>query len=133
MRRLVFRTAPPHVALPQVALLIGVLLAAASVAVHAQLVRVPAAPGYATNPPVVDSPLQQQLLRNYRSDLQQTQRELAVQDPSGLSREQLDVTHRLNTMNAAPTPPPAAAMTPQTPFAAPGAVPFAAPGPAPLR
>jgi hypothetical protein len=87
------------------------LLAAAPVAAHAQLVRVPAAPGYATNPPVADSPLQQQILRNYRSDLQQTQRELAVQNPSGLSREQLDVTHQLNTVNSALTPPPLSGTT----------------------
>ena len=59
-------------------------------------------------PPASDSPLQQQILRNYRSDLQQTQRELAMRNPSGLSREQLEVTHQLNAVNSAlHTPPPA--------------------------
>src|SRR4051794_17807944 len=99
------------------------LLAAAPIAAYAQSVRVPAQPGYATNPPVADSPLQQQIMRNYRTDLQQTQRELAVQNPSGLSREQLDVTHQLNSqlnsMNPAPTGP-AGVTAPATPPAAPG-------------
>ena len=120
MRRLVFCPA---------VLLTVALLAAAPVAAQAQPVRTPAAPGYATNPPLSDSPLQQQLLRNYHSDLLQTQRDLAVQDPSGLSREQLDVTHRLNTVNRAPTPPPAATVTPATPPSAP----FGTLTPAPFR
>ena len=94
------------------------------------LFAVPAQPGYATNPPVADSPLQQQIMRNYRTDLQQAQRELAVQNPSGLSREQLDVTHQLNTVNSDADPvPPAAPMAP----AAPPAVPGRRRAPAPLR
>jgi hypothetical protein len=115
MRRLVFCLG--FVAMP----------AAMPVAAHAQFVPVPAQPGYATNPPVADSPLQQQIMRNYRTDLQQTQRELAVQNPSGLSREQLDVTHQLNSLKSPLTAPPAASMTPAAPPAVPGSVPGAAP------
>lgn len=123
MRRLVFCPAVP----PAILLLSVALLAAAPVAAHAQSVRLPATPGYATNPPVADSPLQQQMLRNYRSDLLQTQRDLAVQNPSGLSREQLDVAHQLNTVNPALAPPPAATIAPATPPAVPGAAPIGAP------
>jgi hypothetical protein len=79
------------------------LLAAAPVTAHAQFVSVPPPPGYAMNPPA-DSPLQQQILRNYRSDLLQTQRDLALQNPSGLSRDQLDVARQLNTVNSALIP-----------------------------
>ena len=119
MRRPVFCPIAP----PTVLSLFITLLAVAPIAAHAQSVRVPPAPGYATNPPAADSPLQQQMLRNYRSDLLQTQRELVVQNPSGLSREQLDVMHQLNTVNSAP----AATMTPATPLSVPGSVPLAAP------
>ncbi len=101
---------------------IAALLAAAGLAAaRAQPVAVPAPPGYAINPPVTDSPLQQQILRNYRSDLQQTQRELAVRNPSGASREQVDVMHQLNTVNSSLTPVPA---LPATAPAAPEAAPF---------
>jgi hypothetical protein len=103
------------------------LLAAAPVAAHAQFVSVPPPPGYAMNPPA-DSPLQQQILRNYRSDLLQTQRDLALQNPSGLSRDQLDVARQLNTVNSAlipasptmtaPTVRAPAAITPVTPLGA---------------
>lgn len=98
------------------------LLAAAPVAAHAQFVPMPAPPNYAMNPPVSDSPLQQQILRNYRSDLQQTQRDLALRNPSGLSREQLDVTRQLNAVNSALHP------VPPSPVTAPGA-----PEPAPFQ
>ena len=86
----------------------------------AQSVAVPAQPGYAMNPPAADSPLQQQILRNYRSDLQQAQRELAARNPSGLSREQLDVTHRLNAVNSALNPVPPPTMTPAAASGGPG-------------
>jgi hypothetical protein len=101
------------------------LLAAAPVMAHAQFVSVPP-PGYAMNPPA-DSPLQQQILRNYRSDLLQTQRDLALQNPSGLSRDQLDVARQLNTVNSALIPSPTmtaptvtapATITPVTPLGA---------------
>jgi hypothetical protein len=120
----------------------ALLAAAALVSARAQFVAVPAAPGYAMNPSASDSPLQQQILRNYRSDLRQTQRELAARNPSGLSREQLEVTHRLNAVNSAlnPAPPLPAPLPPTTiapatmapPTMAP-ATPLGAPGPAPFR
>jgi hypothetical protein len=109
------------------------LLVAAPVAALAQFVVVPAPPNYAMSPPVSDSPLQQQILRNYRSDLLQTQRELAVQNPSGLSREQLDVTRQLNAVNSAlipasPLPAPTSpAPATATPFGAPLGSPFGTP------
>jgi hypothetical protein len=103
---------------------VALMAAVAPVAARAQFVAVPSAPGYATNPPVANSPLQQQILRNHRSALQQTQRELAVRNPSGLSREQLDVTHQLNTLNSALNPAPLSPMTaPAAPALAPGLAP----------
>jgi hypothetical protein len=93
------------------------LLAAMPVMARAQSGSVPPPPpSYAINPPVSNSPLQQQILRNYRSDLLQTQRELTVQNPSGLNREQIEVTRQLNAVNPAlpPTSPP--------PVQAPGAL-----------
>ena len=62
---------------------------------------VPAPPYYAMNPlappaPSPDSPLQQQILQNYRSRLLQTQRELQWQNQPGFSRAQFDVRRRLN-------------------------------------
>ena len=86
--------------------LVVLLNAAAPSIAHAQFVPVPASPNYAINPPASNSPLQQQILRNYRSDLQQTQRELAARNPSGLSREQLDITQQLNAADAALNPAP---------------------------
>jgi hypothetical protein len=91
------------------------LLAAVPVMARAQSGSVPPPPSYAINPPVSDSPLQQQILRNYRSDLLQTQRELTVQNPSGLNREQIEVTRQLNAAN------PALPSTPPSPVPAPGA------------
>ena len=91
---------------------VAVLLAATLAAARAQPVAVPATPGYAMNSPASESPLQQQMLRNYRSDLQQTQRELGARNPSGLSREQLDVMHQLNAVNSALTPVPASPVAP---------------------
>src|SRR3954447_4433752 len=82
------------------------LLAAVPVMARAQSGSVPPPPNYAINPPA-SGPLQQQILRNYRSDLLQTQRELTAQNPSGLNREQIEVTRQLNAVNPAlpPTPP----------------------------
>ncbi|MGD9614761.1 MAG: hypothetical protein AB7H90_17625 [Alphaproteobacteria bacterium] len=87
--------------------LVALLAAVAPETARSQTVSVPGPPGYAVNRAASDSPLQQQMLRNYRTDLQQRQRELSVQNPSGLSREQLDVMHRLNAVNSALTPAPA--------------------------
>jgi hypothetical protein len=88
--------------------LAALLAVAAPETARAQPVVVPAQPGYAMNPPPSDSPLQQQLLRNYRSDLQQAQREMTVQYPAGLTREQLDVARQLNAVNSMLNPAPLA-------------------------
>jgi len=90
----------------RLALCVVALLAAAPAASRAQSGSVPQQPNYAINPPA-SGPLQQQILRNYRSDLLQTQRGLTVQNPSGLNPEQIEVTRRLNAVNPAllPTPP----------------------------
>jgi hypothetical protein len=106
------------------------LLAVATVAARAQFVSAPAPPDYAMNPSASGSPLQQQILRNYRSDLRQTQRELAARNPSGLSREQLDVTHQLKAVNSALNP---ALPSPKTPPITSPVIPPGAPGPAPFR
>jgi len=100
------------------------LLAAVPVAARAQSGSVPPPPNYAINPPVSGSPLQQQILRNYRSDLLQTQRELTLQNPSGVNREQIEVTRQLNAVNPALPP------TPTPPSQVPGASP---PAPFQLR
>jgi len=99
------------------------LLAAAPVVARAQSGSVPPPPNYAINPPVSDGPLQQQILRNYRSDLLQTQRELTVQNPSGVNREQIEVTRQLNAVRpalpstaTAPSPLPAPGALPPAPF-----------------
>jgi hypothetical protein len=98
------------------------LLAAVPVVARAQSGSLPPPPSYAINPPVSGSPLQQQILRNYRSDLLQTQRELTVQNPSGVNREQIEVTRQLNAVNpalpqtTAPSPLPAPGASPPAPF-----------------
>src|SRR3954447_21145192 len=97
------------------------LLAAVPVVARAQSGSLPPPPSYAINPPVSGSPLQQQILRNYRSDLLQTQRELTVQNPSGVNREQIEVTRQLNAVNPAlppttPSPLPAPGASPPAPF-----------------
>ena len=114
------------------ALRLAALLAAAALApARGQSVMIPAAPGYPIQPPASNSPLQQQMLRNYRSDLQQTQRELSARNPSGLSREQLDVTHQLNAVNSAlapaPAPPAPTPSAPAAPYGAPLGAPFGTP------
>jgi hypothetical protein len=109
---------------------IALLLATSAVGpARGQHVVVPAPPGYAINPPGSDSPLQRQILGNYRSNLRQLQRELAAQNPSGLSRQQLDVMHQLNTVNSALSAAPARPAAPSVtaPLAAVVAPPVAAP------
>jgi hypothetical protein len=86
-----------------------VLLAAAPVAGYAQPVPIP--PGRVISSPAPDSPLQQQMLRNYRSELRHAQRELAIRNPPGLSREQLDLTRRLNALDGALGPAPPSSLT----------------------
>ena len=48
------------------------------------------------------APVQQQMRENYRSLLQQEQRDLMRQNPSGLGRDQIDIQHELNNYNASP-------------------------------
>jgi hypothetical protein len=48
------------------------------------------------------SPVQQQIQENYRTQLLQQQRDLLRRDPSGLSREQIDIQHQLSIYNSAP-------------------------------
>ena len=48
------------------------------------------------------APVQQQMRENYRSQLQQEQRELLRQNPSGLSRDQIEIQHQLNDYNSSP-------------------------------
>src|SRR5438067_9258136 len=86
-------------------LLLVIALAAAGVPLRAsaQTGIVPAPPYYAMSPGISPaSPVQQQVLENYRIQLQQTQREMLQQNPSGLGREQIEVTHQLNLYNARP-------------------------------
>jgi hypothetical protein len=67
----------------------------------------PAAAQLALNPSLslaapATSPVQQQIRENYRTLLQQEQRQLLQQNPSGLSRDQIDIQHQLNLYNSAP-------------------------------
>jgi hypothetical protein len=48
------------------------------------------------------APVQQQMRENYRTQLQQEQRQLLWQNPAGLSREQMDIQHQLNLYNNTP-------------------------------
>ena len=102
-------------------------LAGASVPASAQTSIVPAPPAYATTPGVsAMPPVQQQIQENYRSQLQQTQREMLQQNPSGLGREQIEVTRQLNLYNATP-PTTYTAPLPPAPSRAPPAAYYAAP------
>ncbi len=121
-------------------LLLVIAVAAGPVAASAQTGILPSPPYYAMSPgsspsPSGPSPVQQQVLENYRIQLQQTQREMLQQNPSGLGRDQIEVTRQLNLYNAAPpnsytaAPPPAANRAPPaTYYAAPPV--FDAPPPA---
>jgi len=75
--------------------------------------QVPAPPYYAMDPaspltPRASSPVQQQILENYRSQLLQAQRQGLQQNPAGLGREQLEINRQLNTYalpgSSAPAP-----------------------------
>ncbi|HEX3861903.1 MAG TPA: hypothetical protein VHY35_09465 [Stellaceae bacterium] len=93
------------------ALLILALVAASLVqTARAQTTIVPAVPYYAMDPhspltPYANSPLQQQQLENYRSQLLQTQRQLSLRNPAGTNPTQLQVDRQLNSF-AAPSPAP---------------------------
>ena len=74
------------------ALLVAALPAAAQPALNPNLsMSVPAT-----------APVQQQMRENYRSQLQQERRELLSQNPSGLSRDQMEIQHQLDLYNSAP-------------------------------
>ena len=71
------------------------------------VVALPAAAQPALNPNMslsapATSPVQQQMRENYRSQLQQEQRDLLQQNPSGLGRDQIEIQHELNDYNASP-------------------------------
>jgi hypothetical protein len=81
----------------------------------AQILTAP--PYYATQPsmpltPYANNPVQQQILQNYRTQLQQTQRDMLQQNPSGLGRDQIEVNRQLNAYNSLFQPPPAAPIAP---------------------
>lgn len=85
----------------RIGLMIALISAVAVVPAFGQAPFVPAPPYYAMEPtmpltPYAKSPVQQQILENYRSQLLQTQREQLEQNPSGLGREQLEVGRQLN-------------------------------------
>jgi hypothetical protein len=89
---------------------------------RAQAQTVPTPPYYAMDPqspmtPATNSPVQQQILENYRTQLQQVQRSLLRQDPSGTSRAQIEINRQLNGLNTAspPLPPAPSAGTAQPP------------------
>ena len=108
-------------------LVIALAAAGAPLMASAQTGIVPAPPYYAMGPgSSAASPVQQQVLENYRIQLQQTQREMLQQNPSGLGREQIEVTRQLNLYNAAP-PMTFTAAPPPAPNRAPPAAYYAAP------
>ena len=119
-------------------LLITLAAAGAAIPAFAQSPIVPASPSYATTPGNSSAlpPLQQQILESYRSQLQQTQRELLLQNPSGLSRKEIEVGRQLNTFDAMPSatyaaPSPSAVSRASRPaYYAPSAEPETAPTPA---
>lgn len=116
---------------------ITLLLVAAAAPAFAQTTIAPAPPYYAMDPsqplaPTAQNPVQQQILQNYRAQLQATQRDLLQQNPSGLGRAQLGVTQQLNSLNLPSNPPaPAAGFGSSAPPAAFNPAPFAGIGTAP--
>jgi hypothetical protein len=89
------------------ALLIVMAIATPSMAFAQGLLPNP--PFYATNPnqpfaPSPQSPVQQQVLENYRTQLLQTQREMLQQNPSGLSRDQIEVNRQVNAFTPGNNP-----------------------------
>lgn len=107
------------------AAVLAIALAATSSAASGQVT--PAPPYYAMDPtslltPRAASPVQQQMLENYRTQLLQSQRDSLQQNPSGLGRDQLQLGNQLNTFNgpAAMTPPTMPMPTPPFPSIPPG-------------
>ena len=114
--------------------MIALLTLAGAGPAFGQVGIVPAPPYYAMTPampltPYAQSPVQQQVLQNYRSQLQATQRDLLQQNPSGLGREQLDIGHQLNYYNLPYNPPAAIGSGGTAPGAGFNAAPFSATGP----
>jgi hypothetical protein len=91
-----------------VSMLAAAIVALGAAAASAQPVYPPSgAARYAVNPslsltPRANSPIQQQVQRDYRTQLLSAQRELQQANPSGTSPEQLEITHLLNTDSATP-------------------------------
>jgi hypothetical protein len=84
----------------------------------------PSPPYYAMDPhapmaPGGAGPLQQQIIENYRTQLLQSQRSLAQQNPAGTSPTQLDINHQLSQYNSAPTAAPILPSTTAPPLANP--------------
>ena len=79
-----------------VLLAIGILLAALPAAAQPVL-----NPNMSLSAPAT-APVQQEMRENYRSQLQQEQRELLQRSPSGLTRDQLEIQHQLDLYNSAP-------------------------------
>ena len=84
--------------------------------------QAPAPPYYAMDPtmplsPRAAGPVQQQILENYRTQLLQTQREGLQQNPSGVGRDQLEISRQLNAFGGpAATAPTPASTVPSPPF-----------------
>jgi hypothetical protein len=97
------------------------LLSAMPLSAFAQATIVPAPPYYAMQPtsrliPSARSPVQQQILEDYRTQLQQTQRNLLRHNPSGLDAAQIEVGRQLNAIGPGAVPPAPAAMPPPASF-----------------
>jgi hypothetical protein len=103
--------APESLPMTRIAFCLLALLAAGSGAARAQFNPVPSPPYFAVNPPSGGTPLQQQQIQNYRSQLLQTQRELRQRSPSGLTREQLEISRQLNAFDPGLDPVPPSALT----------------------
>lgn len=84
------------------------LLTIGPAAAGARAAALPATPYYAMPAyptQQTGSPVQQQIIENYRTQLLQAQR-AARQNGSALDRRQLDIERRLNAANSAPNPTP---------------------------
>jgi hypothetical protein len=86
----------------------GLAIAFAAIAGAAWGQVPPATPYYAMDPvspltPRAGSPVQQQVLENYRTQLLQAQREGLQQNPSGLGRDQLQIGSQLNAFGGPAT------------------------------
>jgi len=71
------------------------------------LAALPAAGQPALNPNLslsapATAPVQQQMRENYRTQLLQERQDLLQQNPSGLSRDQIEIQHQLDLYNSAP-------------------------------